>query len=160
MKRGYRIAMVTAFTASAAAAVVGLSALGNASEGPVVRGVRLAGCRHRLRSSTACAIASVDRLDARRCAGWSRTARRPRTAAEARRRAARRVRRRVFRARSTACSASRRDSRAPLPLMQVYRAWGDKPEQQFPVGLLTAIEGLGLDPGRDVGAVARRLRER
>src|SRR6185503_1254361 len=30
----------------------------------------------------------------------------------------------------------------PLPLMQVYGAWGDKPEQQFPIGVLSAIEGL------------------
>jgi hypothetical protein len=36
--------------------------------------------------------------------------------------------------------------RAPLPLIQVYSAWGDKPDQQFPVGLLTALTGLGSIP--------------
>ena len=35
MRRRYRLALVTVFLASAAAAVVGLSALGTASEGPL-----------------------------------------------------------------------------------------------------------------------------
>jgi hypothetical protein len=35
---------------------------------------------------------------------------------------------------------------APLPLMQIYSAWGDKPEQQFPVGSVTAIWDLGSVP--------------
>lgn len=35
---------------------------------------------------------------------------------------------------------------APMALIQVYGAWGDKVEQQFPVGLLTAITGLGSIP--------------
>src|SRR5689334_4451687 len=35
---------------------------------------------------------------------------------------------------------------APLPLVQVYSAWGDKADQRFPVELLTAITGLGSIP--------------
>ncbi|MBA3671714.1 MAG: cellulase [Gemmatimonadaceae bacterium] len=33
-----------------------------------------------------------------------------------------------------------------LPLVQAYGAWGDKPEQQFPRGLLTAIADFGSVP--------------
>lgn len=33
-----------------------------------------------------------------------------------------------------------------LPLIQLYGAWGDKPEQQFPMTLVTAIHDLGSVP--------------
>lgn len=35
---------------------------------------------------------------------------------------------------------------APLPLVQIYTAWGDKPEQQFPLGLVEAIWEIGSVP--------------
>jgi beta-mannanase len=33
-----------------------------------------------------------------------------------------------------------------LPLVQSYTAWGDKADQQFPIGIVTAVSGLGSIP--------------
>jgi hypothetical protein len=33
-----------------------------------------------------------------------------------------------------------------LPLIQIYTAWGDKPDQRFPLRLVTAIEHMGSAP--------------
>ena len=33
-----------------------------------------------------------------------------------------------------------------LPLVQIYTAWGDAPEQQFPLAVASAIMGYGLVP--------------
>jgi hypothetical protein len=144
MNRRHRIAVVAAFLICATGAVMGLSALGNASEGPLSAtlgwlGAATGGIEHRLRDrlggpprrSTLAWLdpyrTSVDRLrkpDITLLGAFDGGA--PRTldgvlALEAR-------------------------LRAPLALMQVYGAWGDKPDQQFPLGVLTAIEGLGSIP--------------
>jgi hypothetical protein len=144
MRRRYRIAIVTAFVASAAAAVIGLSALGSASEGPLSSalgwlGAATGAVEHRIR----------DRLGApprRETLRWLEPYRAsadllrkpdivllgaydsgiPRTL--------------------DGVLALETSLHAPLPLIQVYSAWGDKPDQQFPVGLLTAITGLGSIP--------------
>lgn len=35
---------------------------------------------------------------------------------------------------------------APLPIIQAYAAWGDRADQQFPLQIVTAINGLGSIP--------------
>ena len=144
MRRRYRIALVTVFLACAAAAVVGLSALGTASEGPISAllgwlGAATGSVEHRIR----------DRLGGpprRETLGWLEPYR---TSAE-------RLRRPdltllgayddgIPRTLDGVLSLETRLG-APLSLVQVYGAWGDKPEQQFPIGVLTAIAGLGSIP--------------
>ena len=137
MRRRYRIAMVTAFAASAAAAVVGLSALGNASEGPLSTalgwlGAATGAVEHRIRDRLGGPPrretlrwlepyrASVDRLrrpDAVLLGAYDGGI--PRTL--------------------EGIVSLERALGTPLPLIQVYSAWGDKPDQQFPVGLLSAV---------------------
>ena len=39
-----------------------------------------------------------------------------------------------------------RDLRTTFPLIQIYTAWGDRPDQQFPSQLVTAISDLGSIP--------------
>ena len=158
MKRRYRIAIVTAFTASAAAAVVGLSALGNASEGPLSvalgwLGAATGSIEHRVRDR----LGGPPRRESLRWLEPYRTsAERLRT--------------------PDIVLLGAYDGGVPrtldgiltlearlavrLPLMQAYSAWGDKPDEQFPVGLLTAIQGLGSIPRGHVGTVAWRFRER
>jgi hypothetical protein len=144
MKRRHRIAVVAAFLICAAGAVLGLSALGTASEGPLSTTLGWLGAatgaiehriRNRLRGTPRRSMlawlepyrTSTERLrkpDVTLLGAFDGGA--PRTldgvlALEAR-------------------------VRAPMALMQVYSAWGDKPEQQFPVSVLTAIEGLGSIP--------------
>jgi hypothetical protein len=61
----------------------------------------------------------------------------------------------------------------PLPLIQLYSAWGDRPDQQFPLQLVTAIDGIGsipvitwepwladFDNGRHPGIALREGRDR
>jgi hypothetical protein len=144
MKRRHRIAVVAAFLVCAAGAVMGLSALGTASEGPLSAtlgwlGAVTAVIEHRVR----------DRLRGtprRSTLAWLEPYR---TSAE-----------RLRNPDVTLLGAFDGDAprtldgvlalearvRAPMALMQVYGAWGDKPKQQFPVSVLTAIEGLGSIP--------------
>jgi len=144
MRRRYRIAVVAAFSASAAVAILGLSALGDASEGPLSTALGWVGAaagsiEHRMRDR----LAGPPRRETMR---WLEPYR---TSAE-------RLRKPDFVLLGAYDSGIPRtldgvltlESRlvAPLPLVQVYSAWGDKPDQQFPVELLTAIEGLGSIP--------------
>ena len=144
MRRRFRIAMVTAFTACAAAAVVGLSAIGNASQGPLSAALGWVGA----------ATASIEHSIRDRLGGPPR--RETLRWLEPYRTSAERLRKPdvvllgaydggVPRTLDGILALEARLG-APLPLMQVYSAWGDKPDQQFPVGLLTAIEGLGSIP--------------
>jgi hypothetical protein len=144
MRRRYRIALVTVFVASAAAAVVGLSALGTASEGPLSAtlgwlGAATGAVEHRVR----------DRLSGRPRRDMLRWLEPYRTSTE-------RLRKPDVVMLGAYDSGIPRtldgvltlESRldASLPLIQVYSAWGDKPDQRFPVELLTAIVGLGSIP--------------
>ena len=144
MRRRVRIALVAAFLACASAAVVGLSALGNASEGPLSTalgwlGAATAAVEHRIRDR----LGGPPRRETLRWLEPYRTS--------------------VDRLRKpdivllgaydggiprTLDGVLGLEARigTPLPLMQVYGAWGDKPEQQFPIGVLSAIEGLGSIP--------------
>ena len=144
MRRRHRIALVTVFVISAAAAVVGLSSLGTASEGPLSAtlgwlGAATGAVEHRVR----------DRLSGRPRRDMLRWLEPYRTSAE-------RLRKPDVVLLGAYDSGIPRtldgvlalESRldAPLPLVQVYSAWGDKPDQRFPVELLTAIVGLGSIP--------------
>jgi hypothetical protein len=144
MNRRQRIALVTAFVLCGALAVLGLAALSTATEGPLSSalgwlGAATGAVEHRIR----------DRLGGparRETLEWLEPYRDdvarlrkpdivllgaydggiPRTLDG------------VLALESTIT--------APMALVQVYGAWGDKPEQQFPVGVLTAIIGLGSIP--------------
>lgn len=144
MRRRYRIAMVLVFVASAATAVLGLSALSTASEGPLSAalgwiGAAAGSIEHRIR----------DRLGGpprRETLRW----------VEPYRTSAARLRNPDIVLLGAYDSGIPRtvdgvltlesQIAAPLPLVQVYSAWGDKADQQFPVELLTAITGLGSIP--------------
>lgn len=144
MKRRYRIALVAAFLGCAVIAVIGLSALGTASEGPLSTalgwlGAATGAIEHSVRDR-------FGRSPRRETLRWLEPYR---TAAE-------RLRNPdvvllgafdggVPRTLDGALTLETRVA-APLALIQVYGAWGDKPEQQFPVEVLTAIEGLGSIP--------------
>jgi hypothetical protein len=144
MRRRHRIAVVAAFLVCATGAVMGLSALGTASEGPLSATLGWIGAatgviEHRVR----------DRLRGtprRQTLAWLEPYR---TSAERLRQpdvtllgafdgGAPRTLDGVL--------ALEAQVRAPMAVMQVYGAWGDKPEQQFPISVLTAIEGLGSIP--------------
>ena len=144
MKRRYRIALVVAFSVSGAIATLGLSALGDASEGPLSAalgwiGAAAGSIEHRVRDR----LGGPPRRESMR---WL----------EPYRASAERLRKPDFVLLGAYDSGIPHtldgilalESRlvAPLPLVQVYSAWGDKPDQQFPVELLTAIEGLGSIP--------------
>ena len=144
MKRSVRLAIVGVFLACAAAAVLALSAIGSASEGPLSTalgwlGAATGAAEHRIR----------DRLSGpgrRETLRWL----------EPYRESADRLRS------PTVVLLGAYDSgiprtldgvlalestlHAPLPLIQIYSAWGDKPDQQFPLRLLSAIDGLGSIP--------------
>lgn len=144
MRRRYRITLVVVFVVSAAAAVVGLSALGNASEGPLSAalgwlGAATGAVEHRVR----------DRLGARPRRETLRWLEPYRASSD-------RLRKPdivllgaydsgIPRTLDGILAIEARVA-APLPLVQVYSAWGDKADQQFPIGLLTAIVGLGSIP--------------
>ena len=144
MKRRNRIGLVLVFVASAAAAVVGLTALGGASEGPLSAtlgwlGAATGAVEHRIR----------DRLTGRPRRDMLRWLEPYATSTE-------RLRKPDVVLLGAYDSGIPRtldgvltlESRlgAPLPLVQVYSAWGDKPDQRFPVELLTAVVGLGSIP--------------
>jgi hypothetical protein len=144
MRRRYRLVLVSVFLVSAAAAVVGLSALGAASEGPLSAtlgwlGAATGAVEHRVR----------DRLIGRPRRDMLRWLEPYRTSTD-------RLRKPDVVLLGAYDSGIPRtldgilalESRlgAPLPLVQVYSAWGDKPDQRFPVELLTAIVGLGSIP--------------
>jgi hypothetical protein len=147
VRRRYRLALVSVFVASAAAAVLGLSALGTASEGPLSAtlgwlGAATGAVEHRVR----------DRLSGRPRREMLQWLDPYRTSAD-------RLRHPdvvllgaydsgIPRTLDGVLALESRLS-APLPLVQVYSAWGDKPDQRFPV-----------EPRGDVGAMAHRLRER
>ena len=144
MRRSHRIAVVTAFVACGALAVTGLAALSTATEGPLSSalgwiGAATGAIEHRIRDR----VAGPARRDSLRWLAPYRT--------------------NVDRLRKPdvvllgaydgdiprtldGVLALESTLRAPMALVQVYAAWGDKPEQQFPVGLLTAIVGLGSIP--------------
>ena len=144
MRRSHRIAVVTAFVVCGALAVTGLAALSTATEGPLSSalgwiGAATGAIEHRIRDR----VAGPARRDSLRWLAPYRTnvdrLRRPdvvllgaydgdipRTL--------------------DGVLALESTLRAPMALVQVYAAWGDKPEQQFPVGLLTAIVGIGSIP--------------
>ena len=144
MRRRYRIALVTVFVASAAAAVIGLSALGNASEGPLSAALGWLGA----------AAGGAEHLIRNRLGGTPR--RQTLEWLEPYRASAERLRS------PDIVLLGAYDSGIPhtldgvlgleqtldaqLPLIHVYSAWGDKADQQFPVELLTAVSGLGSIP--------------
>jgi len=144
MRRRYRVAIVVAFGASAAAAVIGLSRLGTASEGPLSSALGWLGA----------ATGAVEHGIRDRLGGPPR--REKLRWLEPYRASADRLRRPDLVLLGAYDSGIPRtldgvlaleaSLHAPLPLVQVYSAWGDKPEQQFPVELLTAIKGLGSIP--------------
>jgi hypothetical protein len=144
VRRRYRIALAIVFVASAAAAVIGLSALGNASEGPLSAalgwlGAAAGGVEHRVR----------DRLGGtprRATLEWLE----PYRSSAARLRSPDIV---LLGAYDSGIPqtldgvlALEQTIAAPLPLIQVYSAWGDKADEQFPVELLAAVSGLGSIP--------------
>jgi len=144
MRRRYRIVVVVVFMVCAAAGIAGLSALGTASEGPLSSalgwlGVVTGTIEHRVR----------DRIE-----GPGRRARLAWAAPY--RDDAERLRHPdvvllgaydggIPRTLDGVLTLETRIG-APLPLIQVYSAWGDKPDQQFPLRLVTAISGLGSIP--------------
>jgi len=142
--RRQRLVVVLVFLACAAASVAGLAALGSASTGPLSSALGWLGAltgsvEHRVR----------DRLEG--------PGRRTRLAwATPYRDGAERLRRpdvvllgaydgAIPRTLDGVVALEDRIG-APLPIVQAYAAWGDRPEQQFPVQLLTAIAGLGSIP--------------
>lgn len=144
MRRRYRIAIVAVFLAAASVAVVGLSALGEASEGPLTRalgwlGAATGSVEHRIRDR----IGGPPRRETLRWLEPYRTS-------------ADRLRKPDVVLLGAYDSGIPRTLdgvlaleaglHAALPIVQVYTAWGDKSEQRFPVELLTAIEGVGSIP--------------
>ena len=144
MRRTHRVAVVLAFVVCGALAVMGLAALGTATEGPLSSalgwlGAATGAIEHGIRDR----LAGSPRRESLRWLEPYRTS--------------------VDRLRSpditllgaydgnvprTFDGVLELENRldAPMALIQVYTAWGDKAEQQFPVGLLTAISGLGSVP--------------
>jgi hypothetical protein len=144
VKRRYRVATVVVFLMCAAGAAMGLAALGTASEGPLSAALRWIGAatgaiEHRVR----------DRLGGqprRESLAWLD----PYRTSNDRLRKPDIVLLGAYdgdmpRTLEGVLTLETRVA-APMALMQVYTAWGDKPEQQFPLGVLTAIEGLGSIP--------------
>ena len=144
MTRRQRVVVVVVFIVCATAAVGGLSALGTASEGPLSSalgwlGAMTGSIEHRVR----------DRVE-----GPGRRARLV-WAAPYRDDAARLRRPDVMllgaydgaipRTLDGIVALEQRID-APLPIVQAYGAWGDRADQQFPLQLLTAINGLGSIP--------------
>jgi hypothetical protein len=144
VRRRYRIALVFVFVACAAAGVAGLSALGTASEGPLSSALGWLGA----------ATGSIEHRLRERIEGPGRRARLA-WAAPYRDDAARLRRPDVVllgaydggipRTLDGVLALEQRIG-APLPLIQAYAAWGDKPDQRFPLGIVTAIAGLGSIP--------------
>jgi hypothetical protein len=144
MRRRHRVLLVAVFLVCAAGAVMGLSALGTASEGPLSAALGWMGTatgvlEHRVR----------DRLGGpprRSSLAWLE----PYRTFPDRLRTPDVVLLGAFDggAPRTLDGVLALETRlgAPLALMQVYTAWGDKPDQQFPLRMLTAIEGLGSIP--------------
>jgi hypothetical protein len=136
--------LVAAFLACASAAVIGLAALGNASEGPLSKaldwlGAATGAVEHRLRDR----LGGPPRRETLRWLEPYRTSvvqlRKPDVVLLGAYDGG------VPRTLDGVLALEARIG-TPLPLMQVYGAWGDKPEQQFPIGVLSAIEGLGSIP--------------
>ena len=144
MTRRQRLVVVTVFVACAAAAVAGLSALGSASAGPLSSalgwlGAMTGSIEHRVRDQVAgpgrrarlaWAAPYRDRIDGLRRPDvmllGAYDGEIPRMLD------------------GVVALEQRLD--APLPIIQAYTAWGDRADQQFPLQLVTAIEGLGSIP--------------
>jgi hypothetical protein len=144
MRRVHRVAVVTAFIACGAVAVMGLVALSTATTGPLTSalgwlGAATGAIEHRIRDR----LGGPPRRESLR---WL----------EPYRASADRLRKPDIMLLGAydggiprtldGVLALERSLAAPMALVQAYSAWGDKPEQQFPVGLLTAISGLGSIP--------------
>lgn len=144
MRRPQRLLLVVVFLVCAAAGVSGLSALGTASAGPLSAalgwlGAMTGSLEHRVR----------DRLGGpprRETLRWLE----PYRASADRLRSPDIVLLGAYDSGvpRTLDGVLALESRlgASLPIVQVYSAWGDKADQQFPVELLTAIAGLGSIP--------------
>ena len=144
MTRRQRLAFVVVFIACAAGAVAGLSALGSASTGP-------------LSSALGWLSAMTGSLEHRVRERVKGPGRRARLAwAAPYRNDVGRLRRpdvmllgaydgEIPRTLDGVVALEQRVD-APLPIIQTYAAWGDRADQQFPLQLLTAIEGLGSIP--------------
>jgi len=142
--RRQRIAAVAIFLAFAAAAVAGLSALGSASEGPLSSALGWLGA----------VTGSIEHAVRERVEGPGR--RSQLVWAEPYRENVERLRRPDvvllgaydggIPATLDGVLALERRIGAPLPIIQVYSAWGDRADQQFPLQLATAISGLGSIP--------------
>jgi hypothetical protein len=139
-----RILVVSVFVAGAMGGVAGLSALGTATEGPLSSalgwlGAATGAVEHRVR----------DRLGAPARRGTLQWLEPYRTSAD-RLRAPDRVLLGAYDSGipGTLDGVLSLESRiaAPLAIVQLYSAWGDKSDQRFPVELLTAIAGLGSIP--------------
>jgi hypothetical protein len=143
MRRTGRIALTAAALAGCAAAVLGLTALGTRAEGPLTGALeRAAGM-----------VGVVEGRVARRVHGPGREARLAwfapmRTAARLRR-----PERVLLGAYDQGLPASLQgvldlENRlgTVLPLVALYAAWGDRPEQQFPLRQLQAVWDLGSVP--------------
>jgi len=144
MTRRQRVAVVLVFVTCAAAAVAGLSALGSASAGPLSAALGWVGAM----------TGSIEHRVRERVEGPGRRARLE-WVAPYRDDAARLRKPEVVllgaydgdipRTLDGVVALEQRID-APLPIIQAYAAWGDRTDQQFPLQLLTAINGLGSIP--------------
>ena len=144
MRRGQRIAAALAFVACSALGVMGLAALGSATEGPLSSalgwlGAATGAVEHRIRDR----LGGPPRRESLR---WLE----PYRASADRLRVPDLVLLGAYDggAPRTFDGVLELEAKigAPMALVQVYTAWGDRADQQFPVGLLTAISGLGSIP--------------
>jgi len=144
MTRRQRVVVVLVFVTCAAAAVAGLSALGSASAGPLSAALGWVGAM----------TGSIEHRVRERVEGPGRRAR-LQWAAPYRDDAARLRKPEVVllgaydgdipRTLDGVVALEQRID-APLPIIQAYAAWGDRTDQQFPLQLVTAINGLGSIP--------------
>ena len=144
MKRRHRLAVTTALVAGAALGILSLTALSTRGTGPLSTllawtGAAAGSIEHRLRNR----VVGESRADALRGFEPYRT-----DAA-----ALRNPNRILLGAYDSGIPHSldgiialERSLGTTFPLVQVYGAWGDKPEQRFPLGLVTAIADIGSIP--------------
>ena len=144
MTRRHRIVFVMVFLAGAGATIAGLSALGSATEGPLSSALGWVGAM----------TGVAERHVRNRLEGPGRKAQMERFAPY--RTNADRLRRPditllgafdtdIPRTLDGVIQLEQRVG-TPLPLIQLYSAWGDRADQQFPIQVVTAIDGIGSIP--------------
>jgi hypothetical protein len=144
MKRRYRVLLTVLIAGTSIALVIGLVLLGSASEGPIGTALESVGSTvTRLESRAANRLRGPGRA---RLMGWTAPLR---ASADS----LRRPRDLLLGAYDESLPGTldgvltvERALGTPLPLIQVYTAWGDRPAQRFPARVLQAIRDIGSIP--------------